>query len=1066
MDKIYAQANPYIDSLKNILSNSKNAPDSVKILCKLTWTIYGIDKEAAINYGIQALKTSKNTSDSSLIADAYDAAAKACNLKGDRLKEKELSTIALEIGLRNNLIYRTAWSYYHLANLYISEGNFKKAEMLAKKSSLYFYQKKDYRRAFNCYWLLINANQKQYTDSLINLITNYLPEIDEEARLFYLLELSNLYNIKENRNKAMYYVQMAMDVADKNKNTKGISKAYYIIAGYLSDIQQNYTLALTYYKKILEIRQENKTKEIGDLYIQIGEMHRLMGNDSLALLYFNKGLENGQERKHRHTIAIAFMKLGEYNYQNHNYKNALNYYLKCYETGCDVCPRIKFHDALIKIGNVYLFSNDFRNAYTYYQKSIELADSFSYNQEQVASYQSFAGLYEKQGQINKAVNYYLKAYNLSKSIKFLEGQQFNAGKLGSVYSLQNNHRKAYEYLNIAKVLSDSIREMNHADNLAKLETYFDFKNQRIQRELDKVKSDEEITRQKLLRNSFIVGLIFSGIIGFMIYIGYRRKKKDNVLLHEQKLAIENMSKKVHEADQAKLQFYTNVSHELRTPLTIIMGITEKLKSALHENQNIQTIRKNSLKLLQLINHLLDLRKLDESKMKLCITEGNIVNFIKGIISSFEEYARQKSITIELYPDNKEITGFFDHDKCEKIFSNLVSNAVKYNRENGQVRISVDKEDSGYARIEVNDNGIGIPEKEIKNIFTRFYRVPDNNEQGSGIGLALVKELVELHKGEISVNSIKNEGSSFVVKVPVEKHFYSGDEISQTENEKGKWNYAETMYTDDEFKDEKSNEAPNVDKETILIVEDNTDLRKYIAGIFTGEYEIIEASNGEDGYKLSLEYVPDIIISDIVMPKLSGIQLVEKVKNCPATSHIPIILLTAKNDMGTRLNSFEKGADEYISKPFESVILKSRVENLLRLRKLLVEKFSKQFQLQPKEITIDDADQKFLQKTIDTIENHISNPNLNVDFLAMELCVSRTQLYRKLKALTDYSANQFIRIIRLKRAAQILRQGQNNIAEVMDATGFSNYSYFNNCFKEYFGEFPKDYVLLSIEGNSN
>ena len=192
MDKIYAQANPYIDSLKNILSNSKNAPDSVKILCKLTWTIYGIDKEAAINYGIQALKTSKNTSDSSLIADAYDAAAKACNLKGDRLKEKELSTIALEIGLRNNLIYRTAWSYYHLANLYISEGNFKKAEMLAKKSSLYFYQKKDYRRAFNCYWLLINANQKQYTDSLINLITNYLPCTKQPLNLYEY----DIYSIK------------------------------------------------------------------------------------------------------------------------------------------------------------------------------------------------------------------------------------------------------------------------------------------------------------------------------------------------------------------------------------------------------------------------------------------------------------------------------------------------------------------------------------------------------------------------------------------------------------------------------------------------------------------------------------------------------------------------------------------------------------------------------------------------------------------------------------------------------------------------------------------------------
>ena len=588
--------------------------------------------------------------------------------------------------------------------------------------------------------------------------------------------------------------------------------------------------------------------------------------------------------------------------------------------------------------------------------------------------------------------------------------------------------------------------------------------------MDNLQADKEIARQKLLRNFFFMGIIMLSILGFLIYLSYRRKKKDNRILNEQKEAIRKMSVKVHEADQAKLQFFTNISHELRTPLTIIIGVTEKLKAILNDSEFLPVVRKNAFKLLQLINHLLDLQKLDTSNMELNVSQGDLYDFIKGIASSFETIANQKNIIIRVTKEENDFTGFFDHNKLEKIVSNLVSNAVKYNTQNGAVEISVAKDKKqGYVEIAIADTGVGIAEKELQNIFNRFYRVNENTPQGSGIGLALVKELVELHKGSVKVESVKNKRTVFTVLLPVEKYFYENSRIvSNKDYLPDTANYTETIDAEEQPElTERANEKENdINKKSLLVVEDNADLRKFIIDIFTTEYQTIEANNGEQGVKLAIKHVPDIIISDIMMPKLSGIQMIEQIKNQETTSHIPVILLTAKNDISTQLSSFEKGADDYISKPFDSVVLKSRVENLLRLRKHLVEKFSKEFHLQPKEIHIEDADQKFLEKTIGFIEKYIADPNLNIDLLALELGVSRTQLYRKLKALTDYSANQFIRIIRLKRAAQILKHGQNNIAEVMDATGFSNYSHFNNCFKEYFGEYPKDYALLSVKGSLN
>ena len=1063
--------NSVTDSLKLELAKCRNREDSVFYLCRLAWRTGDDKPQEKKLFGLKALETADGIKDKTLLSEAYDAVASGYRANEEYDLAKKYFKLSYQVAEENQLYRRMGYSSYHLAKLalndqdydemfrYIdlSRQNFVKTgdkEMLLKTVRIPFQKK-----------IIANNN---VTDTLIrNLkwVRTYIEDPDEILNIY--LEISKLYNLIGNKKQSLEYVQFAMDLADKTQNIKGLLNAYYFIAAYFRDIQKNYEVALIYYNKIQEIYSDAKKEgAIASIYNDIGRVYKLMENDSLAMDYFNKSLEISTMIKNRHNMSDAYQNLGDIYFHSRQYDKALKYYHDCYETGCDWCAKIVFHPALINMGQVYLKSDDLNNALKYFQKSLALADSFNADYQRSTSYKSLANYYELQKDSKKAELYYNNAYQTALKSNSLELQQEITDQISSFYSSTGNYKKAYSFLELNKTLVDSLEKINKSDNLARLEMRFEFQNLQMQKEVEKAQSDKEIARQKILRNVFISGLILIGLVGFLLYLGYRRKKKDNLILNEQKQAIESMSKKVHQADQAKLQFFTNVSHELRTPLTIILGMTDKLKSSANENQVVKVIRRNSLKLMQLINHLLDLRKLDAAKMNLTVKDADLITFIKGIISSFEEYANQKNITIHFECQDTNLKGYFDQDKLEKILSNLISNAIKYNRENGTVMITVENVIDGFLKVEVKDSGIGISNQEINNIFNRFYRVADNNSHGSGIGLALTKELIELHKGEISVSSIVDVGTSFIIRFPVDRNHYTEEELIQKENSASTWNYVDILDIEQEVNELKEPHQPDPDKKTILIVEDNSDLRMFIANIFSEDFEILEAPNGEEGYKLSHEYVPDIIISDIIMPKLTGIQMVEKIKGNVATSHIPVVLLTAKNDIGTRLQSFDNGADDYICKPFDSAVLKSRIENLLRQRKQLVEKFSKQYQLEPREVTIEDADQKFLEKTINTIEKYISNPGLNIDLLSLELGVSRTQLYRKLKALTDYSANQFIRIIRLKRAAQILQRGQNNIAEVMDATGFSNYSYFNNCFKEYFGEYPKDYALLSVKGSVN
>ena len=1072
----------YADSLINELSKARSSLDSVNITNRLTWNLNSTDPELTYKYGMLSLELSRRIESKQIIAESYDAAALAYRTKGNLKQSREFYEKSLELGEKYNLTERIAWAYFNLATLSKSENKPDESFFYAKKSRAAFIQLNYIGMTLHSDWLLISSDKNYksvYLDSAI-IDYKYAESItsDPNTLLDQYLNLISLYGRQENKSMSMFYAMKALDIAEATDNEKGILKSYYQIGNYLRDSQHNYDIALMYYEKVLDIYKKNELEYgIADVLDDIGSVHKLMSNDSLALSYFYKSLTVAKRINRRHLISNAYKSIGEIYYRRKNYKDALEYYLKSYNTGCDVCPRIAFHQVLIDIGNVYLNTKDYENALKYINESLSLADSSDTDYQKSISFLALGDIYKDLENRGTAIGYYFKGLNLAIKVNSLSLQKDISSKLSKVYREENNFKKAFEFLNMSNKLTDSLNILNETENLSRLETRFEFQNLKLQKEHElkenQLISDAEIERQSQQKYFFIFAFILALSSGLVIYLGFHRKKKDNIILERQKEQLKEMSKKIHDADQKKLNFFTNISHELRTPLTLILGPVEKLLKENKDNTGmLGIIRRNTLQLYNLINQLLDIRKLDAGSVKLKVTQSDIISFCKGIFSTFIHLADEKIITCEFYSDRDKINGWFDRDILAKTLNNLLSNAFKYTPAGGKIILSVtinSENGDGESRIiiKISDNGLGIPEDQMQYVFDRYYQVENTNtgfNTGTGIGLAYTKELIELHHGEIGIESKINGGTTFTIKLPLNKSFYSESEISTEKIEKDEIpvdeirnKYLSEMVSAEQQNpvNEKINDSVD-ERDIMLIVEDNADLRTFIKSIFEKDYIIHEAEDGSSGYIQAAKIIPDVIISDIMMPGMNGLELSTKLKNNPHTNHIPVLILTAKAGEENEIEGLKTGADDYLTKPFSPEILEVRINRLVNSREILREYFTKEFLLNPKEIKLASREDEFLKNAVKIVENNISNPDLNVEKLMTELGVSRTQLFRKLKAVTNYSANQFIRNIRLKRAAYLLQQNSYNVSEVLYMCGFSSPSYFTTCFKEFYGCLPSEY----------
>jgi signal transduction histidine kinase/ligand-binding sensor domain-containing protein/DNA-binding response OmpR family regulator len=559
-------------------------------------------------------------------------------------------------------------------------------------------------------------------------------------------------------------------------------------------------------------------------------------------------------------------------------------------------------------------------------------------------------------------------------------------------------------------------------------------------------------------------MLLAGILFFMRRRGIqkiRRQFEVEKEKQEAKLLVEHErqeARRMHELDMMKIKFFTNVSHEFRTPLSLIMAPVDKIlknTEAVEQRYQLQLINRNAKRLLNMVNQLLDFRKMEVQELRLHARNGDIISFIKEMVYSFSDVAEKKHIRLVFDSEIQSLAINFDHDKIERILFNLLSNAFKFTPDEGHVSVllAIIEKTAGKLLLEIKviDTGIGIPPDKQDKIFERFFQneVPGSMvNQGSGIGLSITKEFVKLHNGEISVESEAGRGSCFTISLPV-------DLMAEEQIPANKTNTPVPAMTDEAWV--QAGNGNTTKKLTVLLVEDNEDFRFYLKDNLSDTFNIIEAANGREGWQKSLALHPNLVVSDISMPEMNGIDLCRKIRNDKRTSHIPVVLLTAVTGEEQQLQGLETGANDYLTKPFNFEILMSKLKNILAMQEDMRKTYQKQLDVKPTEVVTESFDEAFIKKAVQLIEKNIDNADFSVEELSSELFVSRVTLYKRALALTGKSPVDLIRSIRLKRAAQLLESSQLTISQISYKVGFKSQKYFVRCFKAEFNCLPSAYV---------
>lgn len=580
--------------------------------------------------------------------------------------------------------------------------------------------------------------------------------------------------------------------------------------------------------------------------------------------------------------------------------------------------------------------------------------------------------------------------------------------------------------------------------------------------------------------AYLIESLLFLLIGYSILNYYTSRQKMRHTLKMEHLELEKM----YELDQMKTQFFSNISHEFQSPITLIMSPLEKLITSFSIDNNLKNslmlIYRNAKRLKRMTNQLKDLNKLETGDLRLYLSKGNIIHFVKEICHSFQDYAKDHHIDFQFESYQEEEITWFDPDKVDKIIYNLLSNAFKFTCDHGKISatISVKNTQMNYdskadqdnplqfVEIIVKDSGIGIPKDKIEHIFKRYFHLEHYKGlyyEGSGVGLAFVYDLVKLYKGKISVSSLEGKGTTFTVKIPIDEHYLEEHQLVGKFKTLSKSHHPSfNNYTKPDLNNSpelKTSKVKNNDVPVVLIVEDDKEIRDYIKNYFDEHYRVVKVENGELGCKKALQIIPDLIITDIRMEggNVDGIMLCKKLKNDEKTSHIPIIMLTGYSSQEYQIKGLAEGADVYLTKPFNIDVLEAHMTNLLDTRKILQEKFSQEFILGPSKVPITNIDEKFLKRITKAVEEHMADEKFNADILSEDIGMSRMQLYRKLRGLTNQTVHEFIRNIRLKRAVQLLEQKRMTITEIAYEVGFNDLTYFARCFRKQFDKSPSEYI---------
>lgn len=823
--------------------------------------------------------------------------------------------------------------------------------------------------------------------------------------------LGNTYqNLGQYQEAVSFFVQ-TLEIHNQNDNRKGVAIANNNL-GLVFKNQEKHDQAKTYFLKALDIYQalgmENQT---GYTYMNLGNVEE---NDSQALVYFDKSFEVFYQNSNQHGIASVLISRGSKLIEQQKYEAALADYLNALEIVAATGHQDRIATAKSALGVIYYNLNDYAKAVSYAEEAIKLAESIDFQFEAAQTY----------------------------------------GLLADIYAATGDYEKAYEYRSLQKTVNDSLLNEKSLKITSELEAQY----QSQQRETELAGQKLETARQKNIRNRIaIVGLVLlTGLLiaGWWIY-RYRKEKELAEVALQMK---EKEARKLKELDQVKSNFFANISHEFRTPLTLIISPLEQLLEK-ENNKVFKTMLRNGRRLLQLVNELLDLSKLEAGKMELDPRHADFTSWVQPLAYSFESLASRKQIDFQVIVPEEPVICLFDTQKMEKVLTNLLSNAFKFTPEEGQVQLLVEKKNHQDLIIEVGDTGIGIPSEDLDHIFNRFYQVSQTGDTGiggTGVGLALTKELIKLHNGTIEVTSQPDHGSQFTITLPIVLPSTVNTRRQLTNQ---RFNNSTTL---DTFKAQSPKPTTqNLNSTSLplaLIVEDNEDLRAYIRSCLEDQWTVQEAIDGTEGLEKAIKLIPEVIITDVMMPKMDGHGLTKALRENIQTSHIPIIMLTAKAYVEDRIEGFEHGADDYLTKPFDARELVVRTQNLVKQRQRLREKYAAGLpDFLQKEEKVNNPEEKFLQRLVDVVQHHMEDEEFGVEELAKQVHLSRYQLHRKVKALTGKSISVFIRSIRLAHARQLLEAKSGNVSEIAFQLGFNSVAYFSKCFADEFG-FPPSKLL--------
>ncbi|NME68618.1 hybrid sensor histidine kinase/response regulator transcription factor [Flammeovirga aprica] len=711
------------------------------------------------------------------------------------------------------------------------------------------------------------------------------------------------------------------------------------------------------------------------------------------------------------------------------------------------------------IGIGYWKLKQFDSAEYYIEEALDVIEKYKYSYSTHAAAYEVLGLiaFERDQDYKKAEKYYLEGYAISKDRSLIQRKYKMIDHLIRLYEATGDFKNAFKYQREKLEVNNELNNKSEFRKLTQLEANFNNKKLLKEKELkdDLLKSAQK--ERTLWFWIVILVCVLALVVIVLYFINIRLKEAQLKVSEEQKLSAIEREKRLEELDEFKTKFFANISHEFRTPLTLMIGAIDELKEQVEKNNSLRSLEYQTKQLLELINQILDLTNLElQNNNTLKLSNTDIKELLSVGVSSFHSYAEQQNVTIDFQFETEEREGYIDKNSINKIVNNLIFNAIKFSKTEGKIVVKASIE-QGILKMSFYDNGKGIAASDLPYIFDQYYHSNIGLSTTNGIGLALTQGIITKYFGKIEVESVESEWTRFDIEIPVSLAFFEDKdvELEITESELESLQSVLPEHLSSEVPEgQMSSDDKNLP--SILVIDDNEDIRNYLHKILKDKYQVSLAENGQKGFEAAKELIPDIILSDVMMPEIDGIEVTRLLKETDQTSHIPVILLTAKADQSTLLKGYSTKADAYITKPFNKQELLVRIQGILENRRILQSKFREHFLVKEDVVEFSNNDEKLIKSFTAIVEDNLDNTELSVEEVAQQLFISRSQLHRKIKALTGKSSSVFMRDIRLRYSAELLKNSDAVISDIAYQTGFNTPAYFTKCFSDLYGVTPKKY----------